>query len=1724
MSDNDIADPYALVPELGDLLTIESEIYKTTTGRIIYRDGALIRVKPTHLSNKAVNFPLDAESGLFREALGVSEIIMHEKARDPHFAVQLAVFPGERLEFYSIEGDPVAEEGVVRTVIANDTEDAIELEDGRRLDFGFVGPQPPVDVIVQRAALDDVAQPENNGATDEEIDLEEEVFPEIDYDLLPSALVEEIPTSERTYSDSVQREDMFVSLLLDVPVAQQKNPRILRNLYRKTDVLLALKNSIVVRDETGGVDVGMRQSYQASTLREALLKQPTGAPLAALMPVAAVKKVLYTDDGMLDGAAAYRDVSVRQDVLSLTEAQILNDQFRASGGLDERGGGNPFLTYLDALLRRQMPAYVPALEDPADPKIQVDQDVLRSSVPMEPVEVLGAGLPPAVVLDTGRRAKVRESDPTQLNVAAHLTQIPMPEPVRLLAASRYRNPNTGQTFQMAPADTGATVGHVVLSAPLTALRLPTRSSVLLWDIDASEASRAATQSFYAALRRTWEAQRVIGVPEEGGAAATDNEEASGTVSGLDLSVIEELEARVSPCLQIAARPVVQTLDALGFRNLEIDGPMLDVLVKAMEAGRLAWDSAFAAMQDRVIKALEKKEAAPQYPYITDEDPLWSEGVRQETNMVAALEAFAARETSLEMTGMARALFFAASDTLRTLWWSLAGGVSADALAAVTETYVGERRRAERAEANALAAEAALAAQPAVNECPHVYLLESIRSIRDEAKRMRLLEDFVTKYRSGTQGNWVLCGSCNQHLVCRHELALLHEFTHPGRGVAIHKALLLEFGGPVFEGAYICKSCGQKIADLEYDTSLEFDDEGRPLVGRTIVEPDEAKDELALAAATEEEGVLQDTHGFTGADELSMFYLVRYILEFCGITPDTDMYRRVVHAALDYMKYKMPPELVWEANRKTEAGRKRFPPYASHKANSKLAVIGALATLEILTTDVSVPFPLHGCKFVRGGFPLETEGTGTMTYVACVIAGILRLDEPWTATTWVGETNLEKRKNAVFEDIQRAMVAVLAIQPATGRGPTPLTGVTEMYKTALQVARDRRLQADFDEGVSGASRADRLPPAFRPLPYMSPLSAEEEPAAVTNVGSFENSVKTAPVTEIGPVVTQRMEALTRSHVSHFHTAALASAKELMVLSASSPRSDSTCCFQRLGAVAAQGLGVASLVQGLGDASVAEAQLLVSAAATVRRRDPTVGANGTHMYVPWSAPHQITHAPQADASVYYRLFLKHCFRGPNLGGVHEIDESNICRRCHFEMPAEFRFLTVSEIAETDGKRLEKALAAQNEERQALALRAFADQGVLIDETSFRQLEDAIHQRKSLPTPVVPTTPDMVSQLEMLGAQITDSPLLTSAIHDWQLLVDFMASVGRQGLAPTDPKRRTAFSRFVERYDAMREGVQKRMGMLSGTSAAKQEAVRLAFEGLDMLTKDVEAAQAVMNLRAALVITGEQVVKGFKNVNPRVTKWFPRVNRSHAELLTNIWRKQAALTERAQAGLEVLRPVAQPIVKSLLDRMMAWMGAFLKTWISDIRTTDAGFSASEYQYVLRWLVTHVMAALLTDESGLYRDVAADVRRQVQLFFTEWFIDVFKTAGRQVAEFQMSAKEIQDAILARTELEKRAFINKFDQLDREMRRIELEKKKLKIGDWAVGTVKNLFSYDADFYEFERGQRAAMGLPEFAAGVDGAAGAAGAAAEDPYGFFQFGQQPQADGAYDHRARHDEDE
>ena len=218
--------PEGLVPELGDLWTFVSTVYKTTFGKIIYRDNTAIRIQTYNGSTAPLVFELDPATGFFLEHLGVSDIICHEKRKDPHYSRQLGVVEGEALEFYSAEGLPIDADKthVVAQIIAEEDADAIVLENGMVLDFGFIGPPDGIGLITVGPAAD--AEAENNAAAvDADIEAEAvDAFPAFDETLLPAALVEEIPSEERMYSDTILRTDMFTSVFMEVPQKEQKKP------------------------------------------------------------------------------------------------------------------------------------------------------------------------------------------------------------------------------------------------------------------------------------------------------------------------------------------------------------------------------------------------------------------------------------------------------------------------------------------------------------------------------------------------------------------------------------------------------------------------------------------------------------------------------------------------------------------------------------------------------------------------------------------------------------------------------------------------------------------------------------------------------------------------------------------------------------------------------------------------------------------------------------------------------------------------------------------------------------------------------------------------------------------------------------------------------------------------------------------------------------------------------------------------------------------------------------------------------------------------------------------------------------------------------------------------------------------------------------------------------------------------------------------------------------
>jgi hypothetical protein len=251
---------------------------------------------------------------------------------------------------------------------------------------------------------------------------------------------------------------------------------------------------------------------------------------------------------------------------------------------------------------------------------------------------------------------------------------------------------------------------------------------------------------------------------------------------------------------------------------------------------------------------------------------------------------------------------------------------------------------------------------------------------------------------------------------------------------------------------------------------------------------------------------------------------------------------------------------------------------------------------------------------------------------------------------------------------------------------------------------------------------------------------------------------------------------------------------------------------------------------------------------------------------------------------------------------------------------------------------------------------------------------------------------------------------------------------------------------------------------------------------------------------------------------------MNRNHQLLLQNIWKSMSDVTRTTVNELDEVDDDTKDLIRKVLERFTGWFGPWLHIWRTEFRP-DIGFTAKEFTSVLQWSVASGLLSLANYDSPLYSDGKSyDSRKKASSFLCDWVVRSLTEAGNKVVRYQLSDEDVRSRVAARIEKEKQMFIKKLDDLEADMRKMELTKKKLKMGDWAVGTTKKLFSYDPEMFEFERAQRAEMGVPDFAEDVAGVQNEAETAAEAA-GFFQFGieEAGMSEGAL-HRAAQDEDD
>jgi hypothetical protein len=1666
-----------LIPELGDRVTILSQVFKSTTGRILYRDDTLIRVRPETRSTVAIDFPLDPDTGLFLDTLGVRELQIHEKRKQPAFAAQLAVFPNDQIQVYGKEGT-VVDTLTVAAIVATLSQDALVIRTStglQVLDFGFRGTKDIVMVPIGNPedAAEEESKAENALDAEPEPSAEEEEF------FFSTAGLSSVEADDnKLWDDISQRESLFLSLIKALPFKKQKDPKQMARLYREVDILLALKNSIVVRDADQALVLGQTRSYVPHTLQD--VAQQTTNPIASLLPVVNVRKTLYADEGAFGVQA---EIDVKKDVDTLLE------QLQAGSAYSNAVGTNAFAAYLRSLHSGATP-YTAVL--PEGPRISIDQDVIRSKLPSEKVRGYPATETP------GYKAMIYGGKGGMVNLSSfEITDIHT-RSARLLSGSILMDTKTGVPFVVADADTAVALAHVLLTRDLALHRSPTRSSVLLYDMLASETIRRPLSFFDQRLRYEWERQRVVN-PNDAVVLAD--------------VIREQLKHNALRYMDYSIQSV---LDGMGLRFLEWSPSLLKAV--SLKDTQLAWIEAAAVAKEKA-DAAKKDASQPVYGSLFPESPL-------ATVALPPVLADLVDEGQQDPLLITATLLQAAGCTALPLF--IATAARTDAVPTLEASAVAESRRLAKREATQLEKNAAFRSKPKLNPCVHVDKIEQIRGVRDAKKRMDLLDDYIQKTAVGQHNQYILCGLCKLPLVCKHEKLLIEEQQHPGRSTILHKTLLLEYASPhVFEGRYICKFCGQTIQRIAYDTSLEFDDDGIPLSGRAVMadEPNDDAD-LALIVAAE------NTVTYTGQDKV-LYLIARTVFEGAGFSASEDVFSRTLKSAKLYLEEKAPKEQAYTAQRQqlltqAQASGKKVavpPEYKKLICNLQIGVVGALCVLELQTaeTQIPVPFPKATCPFSLAGFPLDGDdpaiGVGCIYYVGCVIASIYREDSPWGLTSWATQSDVGKRRDAVAGEIRNAMLKLLGLPKLPN-----IAQVTDLYRDRLTTKKEQRV-GEGGAVIVLASKTDVLPPQFRPLPFLKAAVADQP---IQNVTTFVHNVTEKSYTEMSPYVKEREFQLSHILVKEFHAAA-GVGTVLHPL-----RSEGTCCVQSLQTVAKQGLGYKSL--GVSEGLKKELDVIHRGALIVDSKNGASSAGGSHIRVPWSSPIDTTQMPVLEPDEFYKLFMKKCYQGRRYGRTHEFGSDSKCRNCGFVRPAQLTYLSLSEISDEKESVIARKLDAQAVLRKQICLQAFTDQAVAITEKTFLALEAAVKQHLAIipiPKGPVPSDVEVLTALTATMYGVLDASMMA----DYERLLTGLNVIADKGYAK-GIQRAKELAPFVSSRDGVFRQLEARMLELGAIAkdndllAALNVVVKsVRNQPLEPLGTPAKVSTLLRDLHAELsadavegaklcahffVVLGEQAlthsytIDGSANKLP-LSKWFPSINRDHLDILRKIWVRDDQTVLPYTRYLNANYTTAMPMRNALL-RIVQYLSPIFSLFTTTFKPS-AHVLAEEWSTILEWFVGTAMLSLLMPNSPLYADVVSpDARISAPFFFLAFLQDVLEAGLHYALRFKRSPDEIAQVLRVREEVEKSIVMSRLKSDDKSLHDVEVIKKQLKLGVWGQGRLENLVGYNERIVGLQFSDIRSMGINDFGDHVVG-----------PQAAQELADRAPREG-YDNRAGQDEDE
>ena len=1026
-------------------------------------------------------------------------------------------------------------------------------------------------------------------------------------------------------------------------------------------------------------------------------------------------------------------------------------------------------------------------------------------------------------------------------------------------------------------------------------------------------------------------------------------------------------------LHIPSLGISDALDVLeqyGVDSLELYPELVEVLQKKIRVFQSQLLASLAALRSILT---DKKQAEPeQNPFI--ESSLILEEIRSQPALNEALQEYERINVSLAQSDLGKVIYL--MQQFPNYFQVTCGKnpvlIAKAMLESNNSTYLKQLLIANTVKENAANA----GFRPKKNACTHVSDLVLIRRLKDDAERFRMLTTFYKNYQGTREVNWINCNVCKEHLICIHERLQLQAYLNPKEKDSIEKEIILAFSGGQFQGNYICRNCGQAIREMDFDNNLEFDSSGKPKSGTAVLVDDEAELEAKIEQLT---GVpIEPTPLPFSENEMKCYHILRTLSEQAGVQLDHEGYRTTVSRVVAHIS-KFPSSDEYAKKKKTSTAI--YAPYHIAVARN---VITSCAVFLLLEIQTKIPayyprFPASECADPGfGGFPLEQDKTQLqgMKYVACIVSAVRKDEAPWNETGFQKVADDTKRQSGILyyiTDIMNSVIRDDIIQSQLAEKRTYL----EKYIGETDQKKDIIYSTFLPEQVI-------MTPELAAKDVMTPevLATMKDQAGLAKLWIRQ---------------------------AHLH------AKRTAALTKGLPYSETTCCRATI-----QQPG--TFWQNIEDL------------APIGKRSLTPNQQGNFLLTEFVPRASATDVVEPNKDLYYRVFLKYCFQGEQMGHVHEPGVTHRCKHCGFQFPTHPSVMN----SDTEGRT------------------ALSSQEVKMSAEEFTVLLDTIHTVNNVQA-IKPMKTTTLQEI-MTELSIIDPPPLMN----WKEIVAETAK-RLQELPP----------------DASVDLIADAQELISNSTNSSVQTLMNCFtvNVYDMLENIVALPWASFFevVQTYFMVPFQRLLVGFSQDSLFIPMELEKaLSETHTtKILQPILRQDLSILN----NMAELQKASHGIAREQLAHFIQQLQGILP-FKHKIRPSMVKGGQTTLAYFQKAFLYEPLMTLIDPDRTQCKMAMETVANPSIGFLRRLVADSLVKYSREKLSYNDA--EIKNRIAIRDEKERVHVVAEFDKLTDEERAMELMNKRHGIGKWAVGGTKLIYAYDKEYFDLERQKRINAGIIDF--------------------------------------------